>query len=63
MNERTKHWIDNASYEELLAKWRFTTLGDPMFQGETGKYYSKVMSEKRKSADHVQTSKNIGWEQ
>lgn len=63
MNEQHKAWIDKASYEELLSRWRFASLGDPMFQGETGDYYSKVMKEKRQNSDHVQASKNIGWEQ
>jgi len=61
MNELIKQWIDNATYEELLSKWRFAGIGDSMFQGETGKYYSKIMFEKRQQADHVQASKNIGW--
>ena len=63
MNEQHKAWIDKASYKELLSRWRFAPVGDPMFQGETGDYYSKVMKEKRQNADHVQASKNIGWEQ
>lgn len=63
MNERNKSWIDNASYEELLYRWRFANIGDPMFQGETGDYYSKVMQEKKQNVDHVQASKNIGWSQ
>ena len=62
MNERIKQWIDAASYEELLNKWRFARIGDPMFQGETGEYYAAVMREKGKTEDHVQVSKNIGWE-
>lgn len=62
MNEKIKRWIDNASYEDLLYRWRFASLGDPMFQGETGDYYAAVMKEKRLSVDHVQASKNIGWE-
>lgn len=62
MNERIKQWIDNASYESLLTRWRFALIGDPMFQGEIGDYYSKVMAEKRKTADHVQASKNVGWD-
>ena len=61
MNEQVKNWIDNASYEQLLSKWRFASIGDPMFQGQTGEYYSKVMFEKKKQSDHVQASKNIGW--
>lgn len=62
MNARMKQWIDAATYEDLLSKWRFASLGDPMFQGEIGDYYSKVMAEKRKTADHVQASKNVGWD-
>lgn len=63
MNEQIKRWIDNATYEQLLAKWRFAPIGDSMFQGETGDYYAKVMAEKRKTADHVQASKTVGWDQ
>ena len=64
MNEQLKQWIDNATYEQLLSKWRFHGIGDCMFQGETGKYYSKIMFEKRDQLDHkdqVRASKNIGW--
>lgn len=61
MNEKTKSWIDNATYEELLYRWRFAAIGDPLFQGETGDYYAKVMAEKKQTANHVQASKNIGW--
>ena len=62
MNERIKQWIDAATYQDLLGKWRFASVGDPMFQGEIGEYYSKVMAEKRKTADHIQVSKNVGWD-
>jgi hypothetical protein len=64
MNKQLKQWIDNATYEQLLSKWRFADIGDCMFQGETGKYYSKILFEKRDQLDHkdqVQASKNIGW--
>lgn len=59
-----KEWIDQASYEDLLRRWRFAPSGDPMFRGEAGEYYTKVMAEKRKKigdAGHTQASKNIGW--
>lgn len=65
MNDEIKRWIDNASYEQLLSRWRFGKLGDPAFQGETGKYYARVMSEKKALVGpdgHVQASKTIGWE-
>ena len=54
-------WIDKASYKELLRRWRFGTTGDPIFRGNTGKYYHKVMSEKKQHVDHVAISKEIGW--
>ena len=34
MTDEQKRWIDNASYEELLRKWRFTPSGDPIFTVE-----------------------------
>jgi len=62
--EEMKHWRDNASYEQLLRKWHFASIGDPFFQGEIGDYYSKVMRQKRGevgNAEHVRASKSIGW--
>lgn len=58
-----KEWIDNASYEALLSRWRFSPIGDPIFSGETGDYYAKVLARKRdEDLDrHVSTSKSIGW--
>ena len=59
-------WLDNASYEELLAKWRNAPAGDPFFRGELGEYYRKVMNRKRAevgNGEHVRASKAIGWEQ
>jgi len=60
-----KRWIDNATYTDLLGKWRFAVAGDPFFVGEVGEYYQKVMAEKRQQvgdAGHTAASKNIGWE-
>lgn len=65
MNEDTKKHIDAMSYESMLRLWRNAPVGHPMFQGETGDYFSKVMAEKRDKAGpeaHTQASKNIGWE-
>jgi len=62
--EEMKKWIDNASYKQLLSKWRFAAIGSPWFQGEIGDYYEMRMSAKRKeigSAEHTAISKNIGW--
>lgn len=54
-------WIDNASYETLLRKWRFAAAGDPFFAEEIGAHYTKVMNEKQNQVDHVAISKRIGW--
>jgi len=64
MNDQTKEWIDNSTYEQLLSKWRFAPAGDPLFQGEMGKYYSEVMFRKRDADPDaaVRASKNVGWD-
>ena len=63
MTDEEKHWIDNASYEDLLRKWRFAPCSDAFFQGETGKYMAKAMTEKRIADPDgaVAASKRIGW--
>lgn len=61
--EQMKQWIDSASYEALLSRWRFVRAGDPFFQGEVGNYYAKVMREKRAAVGddaHVAASKRLG---
>lgn len=64
MTDEQRAWIDGASYEALLARWRFAPVGDPMFQGETGDYFAKVMGERREidPSAHVSASKAIGWD-
>ena len=63
-SDEMKAWIDAASYESLLSKWRFAASGSPWFQGEVGEYYAKKMAERR-AADPdaaVEASKSIGWD-
>lgn len=58
-------WIDNATYEQLLSKWRHAPVGDPFFVGEVGVYYSATMSRRRDALladEHVRASKAVGWE-
>lgn len=65
MTPEQKQQIDAMDYEDMLRRWRFAPSGDPMFQAETGEYYSKVMGEKREQigpGGHTTASKNIGWE-
>ena len=57
--------IDGMSYETLLGRWRFSSAGDPWFQGETGEYWGNRMTELRSQPGgqgrHVAASKSIGW--
>lgn len=63
MTPEQKKWIDEASYESLLEKWRFASFGDPFFSkvSGAGDYYKKVMEEKKKAhEDPVSVSKRVG---
>jgi len=65
MTDEQKAWIDAASYQELLQRWRNAPVGAPMFQGDTGDYYAKVMAEKKAKVGPdaaVAASKAIGGE-
>ena len=46
-DQEMRDWIDQASYLELLGKWRFAAAGNPFFQGSLGKYYGEVMAKRR----------------
>lgn len=64
MDDALKQWIDEASYADLLWRWRTAPVGDPMFQGEIGRYYDETMKRRRNEvgqAEHVRASKQIGW--
>lgn len=64
LTPKRKAAIDGMSYLQLLERWRFASIGDPWFQGETGEYWGKRMSELRKQdeAAHVAASKTLGWD-
>jgi hypothetical protein len=66
MNEQEmRAWVDAASYETLLEKWRFAGSGDPFFIGEIGSYYKQVLFRKGEEVGHaarVAASKSVGWE-
>jgi hypothetical protein len=63
LTDTLKKRIDAMDYQEMLSKWRFASMGDPMFQGESGDYFAQVMREKREAGvDHVGASKSIGWD-
>ena len=58
-----KEWIDSASIEDLLNKWRFAPAGDPWFQGEIGAHFAKVIAARRDADPDawVRASKSLGW--
>ena len=65
--DEMKKWIDNATYEQLLRRWRFSPAGDPFFNDTTGvaDYYIKVMNKKKDELGNckaVDISKKIGWD-
>ena len=62
--EEMRDWIDHQPYSELLRWWRFAPTGDPFFQGETGKHYSRTMAEKRalEKDGGGAASRMVGWD-
>jgi len=57
-------WINNATYSQLLERWRHAPSGDHMFIGEVGDHYANVMAEKKRLLSNdmqVKISKEIGW--
>lgn len=58
-------WINNASYYDLLYKWRFAKAGDPFFVGMVGEKYTQVMIQKRDAlppGKAAEISRQIGFE-
>lgn len=63
MTQEMKKWIDAASYQDLLAKWRFEPIGSHWFEGEAGEYFKEVMKTKRENTslgEQVAASKAMG---
>lgn len=63
-DEEMMAWIDDATYEQLLGRWRFAPAGDPFFKrGPVFDHYEEVMRQKRDAdpGGHVAASKHIGW--
>lgn len=64
MTEIERRWIDNATYEQLLAKVRFEPIGSPWMVGDTGKYFMDTLNNVRENTpdeERVRASKAIGW--
>ena len=65
MTAEQKAWIDAATYRQMLERWRFAPIGDPMFIDDTGAYFEKVFKQKREATsdtERVAASKSIGWD-
>lgn len=65
IDAKNKNWIDNASYEMLLRRNRFSSSDDEIFHGECGKYYISEMNKKKKEIgdlNAVLVSKKVGWD-
>ena len=63
LTKENKQHIDSLSLYQLQEKWRFAPAGDPWFQGETGEYWGKRISELRAKSpnEYVSNSKAMGW--
>ena len=59
MTEQEKNRIDGMSQLQLCRLWRFAKCDHPLFQGDTGKYFEKVMKENGGLTTEI--SKQIGW--
>ena len=46
-NKELLQWIDNATPEELLRKWRFGEAGNPIFIGTVGRIYAEAFKKMR----------------
>ena len=61
-DKEMKNWIDEATYKQLLSKWRFAPVGSSWFVGDIGQYYDEAMKRKRSEIsdeERVSASKSI----
>ncbi len=64
MDPVDKAWIDAASYEDLLRKHRFHPISHPLFMGDTGRYFTKILGQRYVevgAAEATAISKRVGW--
>jgi hypothetical protein len=55
--------IDSMDYEALFRAWRYSPIGDPLFEGESFDYVVERMEALEVAGeDRVSVSKFIGWE-
>ena len=63
LTPEVKKEIDDMTVYQLLQRWRFSPVGDAMFEGESGDYYKQKLKKLREELPEVytNTSKRIGW--
>jgi len=59
MTEEMKQRIDAMSQFEMARTWRFAPVGDPLLQGEAGKYFTESFQKKGGMTPEI--SKSLGW--
>ena len=60
MTDEMKRRIDSLTREEMASRWRFASLGDPMFRDDSGEYFEKRFKELGGFSPDI--SKKIGWD-
>ncbi len=65
LTDELKREIDGKPIVEILRKVRFAPTGDPIFEGESGKYWMDRMAQLRgeDNAAFVHASKMLGWDE
>jgi hypothetical protein len=64
VTKEDKDWLENASYSDLLRRWRFAPTSDPLVQDDAGIYFQQVLDRRRKEIgvdEHIRISKMIGF--
>jgi hypothetical protein len=59
MTDDEKEKIDKMSQYEMAYLWRFGEIGEPLLQGDTGEYFTKIFIEKGWFT--IEISKSLGW--
>ncbi len=60
INKKLKEKIDKMSHVAMATAWRFTVVGDPLFQGEAYEYFKKKFDEA--GGMTVAISREVGWD-
>lgn len=59
IKDEDKNTIDKMTQFELCEMWRFAVSGEPLLQGDTGKYFKKRLNELGGFTPEI--SKQLGW--